>query len=159
MQDENEDSFDTPAEVGNEQPFQVYLDNPSEFYSLRSVIQKTPIVSTDCSDLDSDSVFNGEVAMSNSSGGGGLPAAAAAAPVQLQEGVREALKAKQLKLKGFLKVYNPDKNNSNVLSSNKAEWFKKVNACHEDIMDFAVVASTAAGVTDDQEAEIERITD
>ena len=71
MQDENEDSFDTPAEVGNEQPFQVYLDNPSEFYSLQSVIQKTPIVSTDCSDLDSDSVFNGDVAMSNSSGGGG----------------------------------------------------------------------------------------
>merc|ERR1711923_217503 len=78
---------------------------------------------------------------------------------RLQEGVREALKAKQLKLKGFLKVYNPEKYSSNVLCSNKAEWFKKVNACHEDIMDYAVVASTAAGVTNDQEAEIERITD
>ena len=82
-----------------------------------------------------------------------------AEPPPLPDGVKEGMKACSMKLKGYFRIYNPESYTAETLASNKKEWMAEVNTCYKEVLDYAVQVSTAPGVTDAQEAEIERLTD
>ena len=82
-----------------------------------------------------------------------------AEPPPLPDGVKEGMKACSMKLKGYFRIYNPESYTAETLASNKKEWMAEVNTCYKEVLDYAVQVSTAPGVTDVQEAEIERLTD
>ena len=119
-------TFDEP--VSSHQPttapFQVYIDNPSEFYSLLPPEEnhKTPIVSTDSSEL---SVFSEDLEMAERPSLFDLP------------DVKRGVTSKTSRLEQAIDLYSPDDYPPNVVASNKDTWIGKVEEKFFDLVDFA----------------------
>ena len=60
-----------------------------------------------------------------------------AEPPPLPDGVKEGMKARSMKLKGYFRIYNPERYTAEMLASNKKEWMAEVNTCYKEALDYA----------------------
>lgn len=128
--------------------FRVYLDHPSEFYSVNlPANHTTPIVSTDQSEL---SVFED---MAPSGGvNENLPPGALAQP-----GVKSGLDAKVMKLTRYTSIYDPQKYDANVLRDNKKEWTGHINQCFDAIVDYVAVINNKPEYNENDAAIVDTV--
>ena len=112
-------------------PFQIYLDNPDEFYG------RPRLVSTDSSSIFSDMAGGNE----NDPPGLGGPGAVGVGVHQVPDnhefaldGVKAELNTKLLELHTLKDVYDPNTYEPDILVSNKSEWTSEVKSAYMDVM-------------------------
>ena len=128
-------------------PFKVYLDQPSEFYSLLpGDAHKTPVVSTDESDLNTSAVNEGERSVFEEE----------MAP---SDGVKEAVVAKTTKFRRYIRLYDPARHEAEVLVSNKDTWMTTVDKGYTELLDFTEEVTAKPGVEANVIAEANRVVD
>ena len=112
-------------------PFQIYLDNPDEFYSRHR------IVSTDSSSVFSDMAGGGESGPPGLGGAGAVGVGVHQVPDNHEfnvDGVKAEINTKLLELHTLKDVYDPNTYEADILISNKSEWTAEVKTAYMEVM-------------------------
>ena len=136
--------------VQSQPPFQIFIDNPTEFYGLNpSQIARVQIVSTDQSEL-SEEVFSESESEDLEMAPPQPPD-----PEELSQEDKRAIRSKLMRLKTTIRTYDPGSHPGRDLIRNRDEWIGATRTVYENILDFAEEVSSKPDTTDGQEVTIQ----
>ena len=137
------DSEESPSQEVQEPPFRVFLDNPSQFYSLEPEPPKSRVVSTDLSEFSEGSVFDQNLNMADPD-----------PDVLDQPDVKNGLKTVKLEFSEMVELYNPDGYSAATLRNNKSEWISDVKASFNKLLEFTSEIGSRPDATDNDGIKI-----
>lgn len=113
-------------------PIPIILDFPRDYYNLNPSLSDLIIPSVE------EEIMAGASVEEN-----------------LNQDDKALFKAKQMRLRNVIKLYNPDKFQAQVLASNKEEWIASAKTVYENLLDFAEEVSSKPEITPGQDVTIE----